>query len=79
MNLKRFYDFMKVLHIKRSYQRLLISYSYSIYYDLFTIRQILKHNNYFEQKINMSYFIQANGYDMNIYAKIQYMNNHVVL
>jgi hypothetical protein len=32
---------------------------------------MLKHNNYSEQKINMSYFTQANEQDMSIHAKIQ--------
>jgi hypothetical protein len=39
-------------------------------------KQRLKHNNYFEQKINTIYFIEANEYDMIMNANIQYDNMH---
>ncbi len=38
--------------------------------------QKLNHRNYYEQKINMIYFIQAKGYDMNMHANILCMNMH---
>ncbi len=36
----------------------------------------LNHRNYYEKKINMIYFIQAKGYDMNMHANIPCMNMH---
>jgi hypothetical protein len=41
--------------------------------------QILNHNNYSGQKINMKYFIKANGYDLYMSENIQCMNMPVIL
>jgi hypothetical protein len=38
--------------------------------------QRLNHNNYSGQKINMNYFIQANGYYLDMHANIQCMDMH---
>jgi hypothetical protein len=35
------------------------------------VKQRLKSNNYYEQKINMSYFVKATEHNMSIHAKIQ--------
>jgi hypothetical protein len=43
-----------------------------IYYK----KQKLNPRNYSEQEINMIYFIQDKGYDMNMHANIPYMNMH---
>jgi hypothetical protein len=81
MNLTRVYDFIQVIHIKRSYST---KYDYFCTHILFTTiylqqRQKLKHNKYSEQKINMSYFTPSKDYDMNMHAKIQCMHMHVFL
>jgi hypothetical protein len=39
-------------------------------------KQKLNHRNYYKQKINMIYFIQAKGYDTNMHANILCMNMH---
>jgi hypothetical protein len=75
------YDFIQDLNIKR---RLYTKDDYFSTNMLFTTiyllqEQKLNHNNYFEQKINMIYFIQSNKYYMFINAKFQCMYMHVVL
>jgi hypothetical protein len=42
-------------------------------------KQKLIYNKYFEQKIIMSYFIQAKEHDGSMHAKIKCMNIHGVL
>jgi hypothetical protein len=71
-----FYDFIQVLHIKRSH---LTKDDYFSKHNQFTTKMRLKHNNYSEQEINMSYFVQTIDHDMNMYAKIQYLNMQRVL
>jgi hypothetical protein len=39
-------------------------------------KQKTTYNNYSKQQINMRHFIQANGYDRDMHAKIHYMNIH---
>jgi hypothetical protein len=39
----------------------------------------LNHSNYYELEINMIYFTQAQGYDMNIHAKFQYLILYICL
>jgi hypothetical protein len=39
----------------------------------------LKHNNCFEQKLNMNYFIQATEHDVHMYAKFEYFNFYEIL
>jgi hypothetical protein len=41
--------------------------------------QKLNHRNYYEQEINMTNFVPATEYDMNMHAKIQCMNMHEIL
>jgi hypothetical protein len=58
------YDFIHVLNIKR---RLYTKDEYFSTHMLLTTiyllqEQKLNHNNYFEEKINMIYFIQSNKY-----------------
>jgi hypothetical protein len=50
-------------------------------HTLFTTIYLLQghkliHNNYYEQKTIMIYFIQDKEYGMNMHAKIQFMNMH---
>jgi hypothetical protein len=35
------------------------------------MKQRLKYNNYYEQKINMCYFVKATEHNMSIHTKIQ--------
>jgi hypothetical protein len=78
MNLTMVYDSLQVLHINRSYPTK--NEYFPKYIQITTIHLLnkrqLNHNNYYEQKINMNYFIQANGYDMEIHAKVQDLNMH---
>jgi hypothetical protein len=46
----------------------LFFYAYSIYYNLFTVKEKFKHNNYFERKINKSYFSQVTEHDKSMHA-----------
>jgi hypothetical protein len=41
--------------------------------------QKLNSNKYSEQEINLSYFIQAKNYDMNMHTKFQCVNKHAFL
>jgi hypothetical protein len=72
------YDFLQLLHIRRSYST---KNDYFISHIQFTIlyllqKQKLNHRNYYEQKINKIYFIHVKGYDMNMHAYIPWMNMH---
>jgi hypothetical protein len=73
MNLTRDCDFLQVLHNKK---RLSIkNYYFSTHIPFITNyllqKQKLNHNSCYEQKINMIYFIQADGYDRDLHAKFQ--------
>jgi hypothetical protein len=58
MNINMFSDFIQVLNIKRKHSTK--NNYFSKYIPFTTIyllqKQKLKHNNYYEHKINMSYF-----------------------
>jgi hypothetical protein len=62
------YDFIQVLLSKRKHPT---KDGYFSTHELFTTIYLLqkKYNNYYEQKINIIYFIQAKEYDMILYAK----------
>jgi hypothetical protein len=53
------FDFIHVLNIKRTHytKNYYLSNHNLFTVILFTISKKLMHNNYFEQKINMSYFL----------------------
>jgi hypothetical protein len=75
------YDFLQVLLSKMKYPT---KDDYFSTHILFTIiyllqKQKLNHNNYYELKINIIYFIQAKEYDMLLHAKIPCMDMHVFL
>jgi hypothetical protein len=81
MSLNKFSDLMQVL---KSIRKQSTKTEYFSKHILFTIiyvlqKQKLNHRNYSEQNINMSHFIQAKEYDMNMHAKIQFMNMHAYL
>jgi hypothetical protein len=70
MNLNMFSNFMQVLNIKRKCS---IKNDHFPKYIIFTIiylsqKQNLNHNKYYEQKINIFYFVQAR-HDVHMYAK----------
>jgi hypothetical protein len=69
---------MQVLNIKRKHST---KNEYFPKHILFTTIYLLQeyelnHNNYSEQKINMSNFVKAKERDMNMHAKIQCINMH---
>jgi hypothetical protein len=72
------YDFLQVLHTKRSYSTKNDYFNRHIKFTIIylLLKPKLNHRNYYEQKINMIYFIQAKGYDMNMHANILCMNMH---
>jgi hypothetical protein len=74
MILTRVYDFLQVLSIKRMHSTKNDYFSKHKYFStIYKLQKLkLKHNNYFEQNINMIYFVQANEHDMSMLAKIQY-------
>jgi hypothetical protein len=81
MHLTRFYDFIQVLHntIKTSTKN-----EYFYKHIQFTIiylqlEQKFTPNNYYEQRITVIYFIQANGHYLNMHANIQGMNMYEIL
>jgi hypothetical protein len=75
------YDFMQILNIKRRLSTKDEHFSKHILFTMIYLlqKQKLKYNNYPEQQINMRHFIQAKEYDMNMNAKIQFMNMHECL
>jgi hypothetical protein len=81
LSLNRLYDFIQVLHsktepyTKNEYFTKHIQFT-TIYLPL---EQKLIPNNYYDQKINMIYFIQANGHDINMHANIPGMNMYEIL
>jgi hypothetical protein len=78
MNLTRIHYFLQVLGIKMDHTTKDDYFSKHIQFTTIYLqpKQRLKHNNYSEQKINMSYFVQATEYEMNMHAKFQYLNMH---
>jgi hypothetical protein len=81
MNLNMLYNFIQVLISKRKHP---IKDDYFSIHMLFTTiyllqKQKLNRNNYYEQKINMVYFIQPNEHDMIMHANIQYYNMPIFL
>jgi hypothetical protein len=72
MHLTRFYDFIQVLHSKRKPSTRNEYYPMHIQFTAIylLLEQKLIPNNYYEQRINMIYFIQANGHEINIHANI---------
>jgi hypothetical protein len=77
----RVYDFLQVLHIKWSHSTNNDSFPmYILFTTIYLLqKQKLNHRNYYEQKINMIYVMQATKYDMILYAKFQCMNMHGVV
>jgi hypothetical protein len=71
MNLTRAYDFLQVLCNKKRFSTR--NYYFSAHIPFITNyllqKQKLNHNSCYEQKINMIYFIQANGYVRAMHAK----------
>jgi hypothetical protein len=75
------FDFMYVLNSLKKHP---IKDAYFFMHILFSTRylllkQKLNPNNSYEQEINMIYFIQANGYDINMHANIQCINMYEIL
>jgi hypothetical protein len=81
INLIMLYDFIHVLHRKsKPYtknENLTKPIQFTTIYLL--LEQKLIPNNYYDQKINMIYFIQANGHDINMHANIHGMNMYEIL
>jgi hypothetical protein len=73
MNLIMLPDFLQILNIKR---KNLTKNEYFPKHNLFSTlylypKQRLNHNNYSEQKINLSNFIQPTEHDAHMHTKIQ--------
>jgi hypothetical protein len=66
------YDFIQVVLSKRRHNTKNDYLSEQIQFSTIYLLQKsrLNHNNYSNQKINMSYFIQANEHNMSMHAKI---------
>jgi hypothetical protein len=78
MNLSRVYDVILVLNINRKHSTMNKHFSKHIQFTIIYLLQTqkLNYNKYSEQEINMSNFVQAKEYDMNMHVKIQCMNMH---
>jgi hypothetical protein len=73
MNLIMLFDFEQVLNILRKHPT---KNEYFCMHILFTTiyllyKQKLNHENYSAQELNMGNFVQANEYDVSMYAKFQ--------
>jgi hypothetical protein len=78
MNLIMLSDYMKALNSTRT---LPTNNEHFPMHTLFSTiylwqEQRLNHNHYFGWKINMNYFIQVSGCDLDMHANIQCMNMH---
>jgi hypothetical protein len=78
MTLIILYDFIQVLLCKRRHYTKNDYLSKQIQFSTISLLEKVRwnHNSYSKQKLNMTYFTQANEYDMNMHAKIQSMNMH---
>jgi hypothetical protein len=74
MVLTKLYDFISVLYSTRKHW---VKNEYFTMHNLFSTIYLLQEqklipNKYSQQEINMSNFVQANGYHMSMHRKIQY-------
>jgi hypothetical protein len=71
MNLIGLSNFLQVLIINRRLSTKDYYFSKHIQFTIiYLLKKKLKHNNYSEQKINMSYFSQATEYDMSMHVNL---------
>jgi hypothetical protein len=78
LNLNNISDVMEVLNIKSKHPTKNVYFSNHTLFSRIYLSQEQRLNpgTYSKKKINMSYFIQAKEYDMNIHAKIQCIIMH---
>jgi hypothetical protein len=73
MSLNKFYDFMQVLNSIRKHPNKNECFRMHILFITIYLlhKQKLNHGHYSEQELNMDNFVQANEYDVYMYAKFQ--------